>query len=53
MKRLRRMRDIALLCIVIIYSGAHMPTMDGAARISQAFADGYHRAYSEHQQGRK
>jgi hypothetical protein len=48
MKRLRRMRDIALLCIVIIYSGAHMPSSGAFSRISQSFAEGFARGYAQH-----
>ncbi len=48
MKRLRRIRDISLLLAVIIYSGAHMPTMGAFSRISQSFADGYARGYAKH-----
>jgi hypothetical protein len=48
MRRIKRIRDIALLLVIIVYSGAHMPTMGGAARISQSFADGYARGYAKH-----
>jgi hypothetical protein len=49
-KGLRGIRDIILLCIVIAYSGAHMPTANGVASVghtfSQAFNAGYQRGYA-------
>lgn len=44
MRTFRRMRDICLLLTVIIYSGAHMPTSGGLARVAHSFATGYERA---------
>jgi hypothetical protein len=45
---LARMRDIALLCMVIAYSGAHWPTSHGLARISASFKAGYDRGIAQH-----
>lgn len=53
MKRIRRLRDLALLLTVIVYSGAHMPTMGGLSRIGQSFKSGYDRAIVEHQHTQK
>lgn len=44
MKAFRRVRDIVLLCMVIAYSGAHMPTSQGFARVGASFKAGYDRA---------
>jgi hypothetical protein len=46
MRRIKRIRDIGLLIAVIIYSGAHMPSSHGLARITKSFADGYARGYA-------
>jgi hypothetical protein len=48
MRRIKRIRDITLLLVIIVYSGAHMPTSAGLAHISQSFADGYARGYAKH-----
>lgn len=47
-KGLRGIRDIALLCIVIAYSGAHWPTSHGMNRIADSFKAGYARGVIEH-----
>jgi hypothetical protein len=44
-----RMRDIALLCMVIAYSGAHWPSSHGLARVGASFKAGYERAAQAHQ----
>jgi hypothetical protein len=53
MKRIRRLRDIILLCIVIAYCGAHVPTAHGVSSVghtfSQAFKAGYQRGYAREQ----
>lgn len=50
MKTFRRLRDICLLLTIVIYSGAHMPSTGGLARVGDSFKAGYDRAVKENAQ---